>query len=100
MNKNKLEKVKRELRAIRTNPQGRRAEELISLARQLGRVIDPRGKEPTYVRERDPALSPPLSIPNHGGRDMKIGTVRSIVDQLLDDADEWSIHLNEEDAED
>ncbi len=78
------------------SPQNRKPEVFISIAKQLGRRKENRGKEPTYTRERDPALSPPLSIPNHPG-DLKIGTARSIIDALLSDVDDWEIYLMERD---
>lgn len=100
MNKKKLKKIKQTMREMQMSPQGRRSEELTSIALQLGRKLFNRGKEPTYVKEIDPCLSPPLSIPNHSG-DMAIGTVRSILNQLLLDCDEWEMHLQTlEDAED
>ncbi|MDD5321496.1 MAG: hypothetical protein PHD43_12940 [Methylococcales bacterium] len=97
-----LKKIKKDLLQMRKSPQGRKAEEFISLAQKLGRKKDNRGKEPTYVREREPALSPPLSIPAHGASDMKIGTARSIIDMLLDDVSDWELYFieAEDDEED
>lgn len=92
MNKKKLNKIKQAIREMQVSPQGRKSEDLTSIASQLGRKLFNRGKEPTYVKEIDPCLSPPLSIPNHPG-DMAIGTVRSILNQLLSDCDEWEMHL-------
>lgn len=83
---------------MRKSPQSRKAADLITIAKQLGRVQDSRGKEPTYVRENDPALSPPLSIPRHAG-DLKVGTARSIIDALLSDIDDWELFLNRCDDE-
>lgn len=90
-----LGKIKQELLQMRRSPQGRKADELISIAHKLGMVRDNRGKEPTYIREMDPHLSPPLSIPAHGAKDMKTGTARNIIDTLLDYVSEWEIHLDE-----
>jgi hypothetical protein len=98
MNLKTLSKIKRELLQIYKSPQGRKALEFESFAKQLGRYKDNRGKEPTYTRERDAALAPPLSIPNHG--DLKIGTARSIVNTLLNDVDEWEIYLKENEDND
>ncbi len=98
MNLKTLLKIKRELLQIYKSPQGRKALEFESLAKQLGRYKDNRGKEPTYTRARDPALAPPLSIPNHG--DLKIGTARSIVKPLFNDLDEWEIYLKENERDD
>lgn len=100
MNKKKISKIKLAIREMHMSPQGRKSEDLISIALQLERKLFKRGKEPTYVKEIDPCLSPPLSIPNHSG-DMAIGTVRSILNQLLSDCDEWEMHLQTlEEAED
>ena len=92
-----LAKIKQELLQMRRSPQGRKAEEFISLAKRLGREQDNRGKEPTYVRQSDPSLSPPLSIPKHGASDMKVGTSKSIIDMLLDDVSDWEQYLTEVD---
>ena len=80
---------------MRKSPQGRKARDLVSIAQRVGRIRDNRGKEPTYVRAVNPALSPPLSIPDHGARDLKIGTAKNIIDMLLDDVSEWEIFLNQ-----
>ena len=91
MTPKQLKKHRQRLNEFERSPQGKTAAQLVSLATKIGRIRDNRGKEPTYVRETDPALSPPLSIPGHTG-DLKIGTVLSIVAQLQSDLDEWEIH--------
>lgn len=90
-----LAQIKRELFQMRKSPQGRKARDLVSIAQRVGRIRDNRGKEPTYVRAVNPALSPPLSIPDHGARDLKTGTAKNIIDMLLDDVSEWEIFLNQ-----
>ncbi|NJA06891.1 type II toxin-antitoxin system HicA family toxin [Methylococcaceae bacterium WWC4] len=96
MNKKSLYKVKEELLAMRRSPQGRKPHDLEAIAKQLGRKRDTtKGKEPTYVREKDPELSPPLSIPAHGSKELKTGTARNIIDALLDDVSDWEIYLEE-----
>lgn len=92
MNKKSLAKVRRALREMRKSPQGRAYSELRAKAQEVGRSLSSRGKEPTWVRNLHPELSPPLSIPNHSG-DVPIGTARSIIDQLLDDCDDWESYL-------
>ena len=77
---------------MQLSPQGRRSADFVRIANQLGRVRDNRGSEPNYVREDDPSLSPPLSIPGHTA-DLKVGTARSIINALLSDVDEWKLHL-------
>ncbi len=89
-----LKKIKRQLQEMYKSPYNRKPEAFISIAKQLGRTLANRGKEPTYIREHDPVLSPPLSIPNHPG-DMKPGTARSIISTLLSDVDDWEIYLLE-----
>lgn len=96
MTRKRLAKLRRELQDKLRHPQNTRANELISLANQVGRILDNRGKEPTYVRASDPSLSPPLSIPNHPG-EMRPLTVKSIVSALLSDCDDWDSHLDQED---
>ena len=93
MDKKKLNKIKSQLEAMQISPQGRKCNEFTKLAKKLGREEDGR-REPTFVRTRDPALSPPLSIPKHPG-DMKTGTARSIIEALLSDVDDWEIYLQE-----
>ncbi|HUW54564.1 MAG TPA: hypothetical protein VMV99_14230 [Rhodanobacter sp.] len=92
MTPRKLKKIRADLEQIQESPNGIRYKVLVSLAEKLGRTRSKRGKEPTYVREDAPELSPPLSIPKHPG-DMKRGTVLSIVEALLSDVDEWELFL-------
>lgn len=94
MNLKALKKIKRQLKEMEKSPYNRKPEDFVSIAKQLGRTRANRGKEPTYTRERDPSLSPPLSIPNHPG-DVKLGTARSIIDALLNDVDDWEIYLSD-----
>jgi hypothetical protein len=98
LNRRKLENIERELLALRRSPQGVKASDLTSLAGKLGRSRVNRGKEPTYERA---ALLPdlpayPLTIPGHPG-DLRVGTVKSIVNDLLNDVDEWKqwLELND-----
>lgn len=99
MNPKALRKIKRQLKEMEKSPFNRKPGDFISIANQLGRTKDNRGKEPTYTRARDPALSPPLSIPNHPG-DVKPGTARSIIDALLSDVDDWEMFLSESEDDD
>lgn len=92
MNPKNLAKLKKQLQEMRRSPQGRKASDFVSIAKQLGMARDSRGKEPTYVRESDPSLTPPLSIPGHTG-DLKVGTAVSIIDALLSSVDDWEIFL-------
>jgi hypothetical protein len=94
-----LKKIKRQLKEMEKSPFNRKSSDFVSLAKQLGRVKDNRGKEPTYTRERDPTLSPPLSIPNHSV-DVKPGTARSIIDALLSDVADWEDYLAKSEDDD
>lgn len=91
MNKKKLDQLRRELEEARRSPHGRKAAFFEGYAKRLGRVFKS-GTEPTWVRVRDPALSPPLSIPHHS-KAMKSGTARSIIDAMLSDCDDWDAYL-------
>lgn len=91
MNNKKLSGLKKELAGLRKSAGGISPQILVSIAKRLGRKKFSRGKEPTYIREEDPYLTP-LSIPGHN-KDLKTGTAISIIDTLLSDVDEWEIKL-------
>lgn len=93
MNRRKLAKIKKELEALAASPSGIKPTELIGLAKKLGRTKKKRGKEPTYEREDNPRLFPALTIPNHGGKELKKITAASIIEHLLNDVDLWELHL-------
>jgi hypothetical protein len=93
MDRRKLERLRRQLRALRRSQP--KARDLASLAAQLGRKIANRGKEPTYESENFPHLRP-LSIPHHKGRDLPTGTKNSILNQLEEDLDAWDEVLSRE----
>lgn len=90
MDRRKLDKLERQLKSMQASPYGVRADDLVSLAKKLGRAKVNRGKEPTY--ERAPLMPGgvvfPLTIPGHTG-DLAVGTVKSIVNTLQDDIDEY-----------
>jgi len=93
MDRKKLNKIKKELLQARRG--SRKAADLQSLARQLGRQgAGKRGKEPMWESKEFPSLFV-LSIPKHGGRDIPLGTKNSILDQLEDDVLEWENRLDE-----
>lgn len=84
---------------IRRSPQGRSSKDLESLAKRVGRDKKTlTGKEPTWIREENPELSPPLSIPHHS-KDMPPGTARSILDILISDCDDWEFLLDEQEED-
>ncbi len=88
-----------ELKALRLKQYGIQASDLQSIAKQLGREMVKRGKEPNYEKRDPPAFPTPLSIPNHKPT-LKAGTARSVIDALLSDVDTWENFLNEQDDED
>lgn len=94
-----VKKLRQDLQQLRKAPYGRKAKELENFAKAVGRSKSKRGKEPTWIREDNPELTPPLSIPNHAA-DMKVGTFLSIVDQLISDCDDWEIHIQNENDDD
>ena len=93
MNRKKLNKARRELAQLRRSPQ--KAAALESLAGRLGRKLVKRGKEPMWENTKFDQLYA-LSIPHHGGRDLSLGTQRSILDQLEDDVLAWEEWLGDD----
>lgn len=95
MDRRRLKKLERQLLSIQASPFGVRAAELVSLAKKLGRQKMNRGKEPTYERGQIVQGVPvfPLTIPGHPG-DLAPGTVKSIVNTLLNDVDEYAQWLD------
>ncbi|WP_143762962.1 hypothetical protein [Ramlibacter tataouinensis] len=94
MNLRKINKLEAELRAVLKSPSSRSSTYMRSLAKQVERKMVNRGKEPTFERHDPPPL-PPLTIPGHPG-DLSIGVVRSVANQLLNDLDEWRLHLQQQ----
>ena len=78
MNRKKLNKLRRTIEGLRR--QSPKALEIQKVARQLGRKKVKRGKEPVWESLEFQNLRP-LSIPDHGGRDLTPGVSRSILNQ-------------------
>ncbi len=95
MNAAALKRLRAELKQLRSNFAPVNSNVLERYASAVGRQKENRGKEPTWVRKFDPHLSPPLSVPNHS-KDVKAGTARSIIDQLLADIDEWEQFIDQD----
>jgi hypothetical protein len=96
MTRNKFKKLRLKLAQMRHSPQ--KADALQKFAGQLGRRLASRGKEPTWVSDRFPQLRP-LSIPDHGNRDVAPGTKNSILNQLEDDLNSWDEQLTKQEEE-
>lgn len=94
MNGRKLKKLRIEIEAATASPYNVKRQDLIRWAGKLGREERNRGKEPTYVRDDDPTLSPPLTIPA-SGKTTSIGVTRSVLDFLINDIDTWELFLLE-----
>lgn len=92
MNKSKLNKLKKQLARLRNGSASIKSTELKRFAKQLGRVRDSRGKEPTYVSELLP-YSRPISIPDHPG------TLKRFTAENILDAFEQDIYALEEELE-
>lgn len=95
MNREKLFKIRKEIEKVRRQG-GVRASDLQRIARLVGRRLATRGKEPNWVSDSLPS-SRPISIPDHGGRDMRRGTVRSILNDLEGDVDSLEALLEDGD---
>jgi len=89
----KLEKLRRQIQAYRASIHNVRPDDLVSLAKQLGREKSKKGKHPTYESTLMPQTNP-LSIPGHPA--IKAGTARNILDQLEADLDGLTGLLDEQ----
>ncbi len=93
MNKRKLRRLRKELRALRAKIGNLRSRDLASFARKVGRRRShTRTNEPTYVSDafRD---ARPISIPSHPGN-LKRGTADNILDDLEGDLSRWEEYIN------
>lgn len=97
MTPKKLKTLKKELAELRKSPQGRSSAYFRGFAARVGRAKVNRGKEPTFERNDPPPL-PPLTIPGHPG-DIAIGTARSVINQLLNDCDEWDLYFQNQERD-
>ena len=89
----RLKKIKQRLNELRKNAHNLQPNDLIRLARALGRKRFKRGKEPTYI---SPISVRPLSIPYHSTA-LKQGTARNILDQLEQDIYQYEELLDGDD---
>lgn len=96
MNRKQLRDIGRKIEEYRRSQP--KAKDLEALAKALGRKLANRGKEPTFASTEFPYLRP-LSIPNHKGRDLAIGTKNSILVQMEDDMIEWDERLSEKERQ-
>jgi len=97
INKRKLARLRGEIEALRAGKHNIRPDDLVQLAKSLGRKLDKRGKHPTYVSELMPTRNP-ISIPGHPT--IKAGTALNILDELEADIDGLSAMLDEPEGED
>ena len=92
MDRKKLDKLQEELDAMRRTQI--RASDLESLAARFGRALGKRGKHPMW-ENLNLASRPPLSIPDHGQRDVS-HTVRKVCFSVLQgDIDAWGDWLKQ-----
>ena len=98
MNKKKLNRIQRHMRALRSKSASLRKNDLVGVAKALGRSRFNRGKEPTYVSTPFPDLRP-VSIPSHPGT-LKRFTALGILDQLEDDVLRWEETLESDNDSD
>ncbi len=84
MDKKKLRKIHKEIAKLRAGLANIKSGDLMSVARQLGRVRSKqRTNEPTFISELLPH-SRPISIPDHSGT-LKPRTSGNILDALEQD---------------
>ena len=93
MNRKKLNKLWRTVEGLRRlSP---KALEIQKVAKQLGRKLVKRGKEPVWESLEFQSLRP-LSIPDRGGRDLTPGVKHSILNQLEDDLTSWDERITQQ----
>lgn len=97
INKQKLEKLRKRVQAMRGSIHNVHPDDLVSLARSLGREKSKKGKHPTYESLLMPNATP-LSIP--GYPTIKAGTARNILDQLEADIDGLAALLEQQEQKD
>ncbi len=90
MNSKKLEKLRARIEKLRKKPCNISSRELENIARSLGRELNSRGKEPTWVSTLLPK-SRPISIPNRAT--LKKFTAGNIMDQLENDISELEAEI-------
>lgn len=90
MDAKKLGKILAELDAMRRR--SIRSADIKSVARALGRVEVNRGKHRMWESSQFSWLRP-LSIPDHGGRDLATGTKKAILDLLEEDVAAWDAEI-------
>lgn len=93
IDRRKLERLRCEIEAHRGAIHNVRPDDLISLAKSLGREKSKKGKHPTYESTLMPKTNP-LSIPGHPK--IKPGTARNILDQLEADIEGLTALLDEQ----
>lgn len=99
MDQAKLKRILAELERLRERGcKGVKSRELENLATSLGRQQHKRGKEPTWVHETLDRM--PISIPNHGGKDLNRFTARNIINSLEADVEAWEERIKAEEHED
>jgi predicted RNA binding protein YcfA (HicA-like mRNA interferase family) len=88
VNPRKLAKIRRDIDGVRQHLATIKGRELESIVKRLGRrLAGGRGKEPAWISDELPHRNP-ITIPRHGGRDLRPKTARSIIEQCELDLDE------------
>lgn len=92
MESKRLNRLKRRWEGLRSAPAGIKRIKLKNLAEALGLRSEKRGKEPTYVSDDFPYLTP-LSIPSH--REINKFTAKDILGQLEVYFSAWEERLSQ-----
>jgi predicted RNA binding protein YcfA (HicA-like mRNA interferase family) len=88
VNPKKLAKIRRDIEGLRQRLATIKGRELESIVKRLGRrLAGGRGKEPAWISDELPHRNP-ITIPRHGGKDLRPKTARSIIEQCELDLDE------------
>jgi len=92
MDRKKLDKLREEMGEMRRRMV--RPSEMQALAKQLGRQLVKRGKHPNWESEMFDHV-PPLSIPDHGGRDLSKFVRGCALNALEQDVSAWEAWLDQ-----
>jgi hypothetical protein len=95
MDRKKLDKIRDEMEGMRRRMV--KPAEMQAVARQLGRRLGKHGKHPNWESQMFTQLRP-VSIPDHGGRDLSKTVRAGALDVLDEDVSAWEAWLDKNES--